>query len=274
MSVFGRAQGSNPPSGDSGEVFRAYADYYDALYSDKNYAKECAFLGEVFRREGVPEGGRILDLGCGTGGHALCLAASGYRVTGVDRSPEMIGRARLKAAESSGLPLEFVISDVRHAELGRDFDAVISMFAVVSYMREDEDLSAMLDVARRHLTAGGIFIFDCWHGPGVLATRPSVTTKQARTEDGGRIRRIATPSLDIAASTVEVAYEIEHLDSQGNTVAVLRESHTVRYLFPDKLVELLLASGFEIVSLSPFCDLSRPADERDWNITIIARAVK
>lgn len=273
MNPWDHEQGLTPHASDSGVVFRAYADYYDALYSDKDYAAECAFLGEVFRRESVPEGGRVLDLGCGTGGHALCLATAGYRVTGVDRSPEMIGRAKMKAAKRESLSAEFVVSDVRHAELGRDFDAVISMFAVVSYMRGDEDLSAMFGTARRHLSEGGVFIFDCWHGPGVLAMRPSVTLKQAQTEDGGRVVRTATPSLDSASGTVEVAYEIEHLDFEGSTVAILRESHTLRYLFPDELVELLFASGFELVSLTPFCDLSRPADERDWNITIVARAV-
>jgi len=273
MSPFDHERGVTPHPSDSGEVFRAYADYYDALYSDKGYKEECSFIVEVFRRESVPEGGRVLDLGCGTGAHALFLAASGYRVTGVDCSPEMIRRAKAKAALSGGLSVEFAVSDVRYAELGRDFDAVISMFAVVSYMRDDDDLSAMFNTARHHLAIGGIFIFDCWHGPAVLAIRPSVTSKQVQTEDGGRLERSARPSLNIAADTVEVAYEIEHLDFEGNTVATLRESHTLRYLFPDKLAGLLFASGFELVSLSPFCDFSRPADERDWNITIVARAV-
>jgi len=79
----------------SDQVFgQAYADQYDLLYHDKDYEAECDLLEEVFRRYGQEPIKSILDLGCGTGNHAILLARRGYRVTGVDLSADMLAHAR------------------------------------------------------------------------------------------------------------------------------------------------------------------------------------
>jgi len=56
------------------------ADFYDLVYSDKDYEAECDLLEEIFRRYGAGPVQNLLDLGGGTGGHALPLAWRGYRV--------------------------------------------------------------------------------------------------------------------------------------------------------------------------------------------------
>jgi len=54
-------------------VFNAYASSYDGLYRDKDYEAECDFLEQIFARYARAPIRTILDLGCGTGGHALAL---------------------------------------------------------------------------------------------------------------------------------------------------------------------------------------------------------
>ena len=66
-----------------------YASAYDALYHDKDYERECDFLEAIFRKYSKKVK-TILDLGCGTAGHALILARRGYEVVGVDRSVTML----------------------------------------------------------------------------------------------------------------------------------------------------------------------------------------
>jgi SAM-dependent methyltransferase len=65
-------------------------------------------------------GGPLLDLACGTGRMALRMAALGYQVTGVDITPEMIARARQKAAQQ-GVSIEWVVADARTFHLQQQF---------------------------------------------------------------------------------------------------------------------------------------------------------
>src|SRR5260370_19420094 len=79
----------------SGVVFGAdYANAYDVLYQDKDYASECDLIERVFAEYAAGRRVKgVLDLGCGTGGHAVPLAERGYEVVGVDRSAEMLRHA-------------------------------------------------------------------------------------------------------------------------------------------------------------------------------------
>ena len=69
----------------------AYASAYDQLYVEKNYASECDMIEALLELGGVRrKKGKLLDLGCGTGNHAIPLARRGYEVTGVDLSEDML----------------------------------------------------------------------------------------------------------------------------------------------------------------------------------------
>jgi len=69
--------------------------------------------------------GRVLDVGCGTGEHALMAAALGLEAMGVDASPRAIRLAKTKADER-GLPVRFVVWDaLQLAALGERFDTVL-----------------------------------------------------------------------------------------------------------------------------------------------------
>lgn len=251
------------------ELFGTYAGFYDALYADKDYSAECDFLQQVFTSSGVRAGGSVLDLGCGTGGHALLLAGRGYDVTGVDRSAAMIERARGKSTDGSP---EFIVCDVRDLALGRTFDAVISMFAVVSYQLTDDDLLSMFSAVRRHLEPGGLFVFDAWFGPAVLTEQPEPRTKRLVTPEGDTITREAVPHLDVVEQTVEVSYDVTR-QRGGAVVESSRESHKVRFLFAREIEHFLGHAEMELVTLSPFMKLGRKPGSGDWNVSVVARAI-
>ncbi len=261
-----------PLHGDGASgLFSRYASFYDALYADKDYEAECDFLVLVLGEHGVGAGASILDLGSGTGNHDIPLARRGFEVTGVDRSAEMVGLAREKAAEA-GMAVDFVVGDVRDIDLGRTFDAVVSMFAVVCYQLTNDDLLRMFTDVRRHLEAGGLFVFDGWFGPGVLVNQPEVRTKVVTDASGDVITRVARPTLDVLADTVEVAYEVKR-ESGGKVVAETSETHPMRFIFAQEIVLLLGLSGLELVAFGPFMDVSRPITASDWNFSAVARAI-
>jgi SAM-dependent methyltransferase len=151
---------------------KEYSGVYDCLYQDKNYERECDFIESAFNKfSGKVRS--ILDLGCGTGGHALVLSKRGYQVVGVDISKEMLDIARRKADKYNPF-LKFIESDIRSLNIQEKFDAVISMFAVMSYQITNEDILDVCRTAENHLTSNGVFLFDCWNGSAVLTQKPSV----------------------------------------------------------------------------------------------------
>ena len=158
-------------------TFGDYARYYNLLYRDKDYAGETAFVLEIMKKHGcIPR--TLLDLGCGTGRHAVEMTRQGVQVTGVDMSETMltIGQENIRDLNRSGFsaPLpELLQGDARSVRLGKQFDAVVSLFHVMSYQNTEEDALAVLETAREHLKPGGLFFFDFWHGPGVLRDLPA-----------------------------------------------------------------------------------------------------
>lgn len=252
----------------SGVFGASYADAYDALYADKDYDAECDLVQLLASRYGIGAAS-ILDLGCGTGRHAVALAARGCTVTGVDVSADMLLRAEARA-ESAGVSVDFVAGDVRDVRLGRRFDVVLLMFAVLGYQLDDHDVEAALATAAEHLRPGGVVIFDVWNGPAVEAIGPTTRTK-AVAAGGGQILRTARGTLDTRSRTCIVEYGLEWV-VDGNVVRTAKEQHRMRYFFEAELRAFARGAGCEITHASAFPDADRPANSDDWNALYVARS--
>lgn len=249
----------------------AYAAVYDLLYAEKDYESECRFLDELFLAwEGAVRS--VLDLGCGTGGHAARLVQKGYAVTGVDRSAAMLSAARRRALEPGVARerLRFVKADIRELDLCESFDAGIAMFAVLGYQTSDADLAQALRCVRRHLRSGGAFVFDGWWGPGVLAAPPAARVKTVEAP-GGRVVRHAHPRLDLERQVVHVHYTFERFE-RTRLVDHGEEMHSVRFHFAGALEERLVESGLRLVRLGSFSEPSRLPTTSDWKYLALAEA--
>lgn len=249
-------------------VFQRYSNYYDSLYAEKDFAAECDFVETVFDDYADHPVKCILDLGCGTGGHAVLLAHRGYQLSGVDISGSMLSIARSKAKELH-LKIDYQLQNIRELQFEKSFDAVISMFAVMGYQTSNRDLEQTILSVGRHLNPGGLFIFDGWFGPAVLSERPVERTKIIETETG-RIMRHARPELDIVNQVVRVFYKVLHL-SGDTLIDEVDEVHDMRFFFHQEIKYFLEKSGFELLKISPFLELDRPITEYDWNMSVVAR---
>lgn len=251
-------------------VFEQYARYYDMLYHDKDYDAECNFLEKIFEAYASKPVRSILDLGCGTGGHAIPLARRGYAVTGVDLSAQMLSVARSKSVDA-GLAIELLAGDARQTKLGHTFDVVLAMFAVMGYQTSNADLEAVIQTARRHLLPGGLFVFDAWFGPAVLSQRPA--DRYRIVEDGNeRVYRFAHPELNVVTQTVVVNYRILQIQA-GQLLEEVTEAHSMRFLFLQEVAYFLERNGFRLRQACPFLEMGRELTERDWNMTVIAEAL-
>lgn len=248
---------------------QGYADQYDLFYGDKDYESECDLLEQALKRHGKEPVQTILDLGCGTGNHSIPLARRGYKVHGVDISENMLAHAVEKAQkETIKYPPVFSQGDVRSVDLGKQFDVVLMMFAVLGYQLTNEDVLAALRTVRKNLKPGGLFIFDVWYGPAVLAIRPSDRVKVIPTQDG-KLIRIASGTLDINSQIAEVNYHVLKI-SGDKLVNETEETHKMRYFFSQELEMALNQTGLSLRTLTAFPNLTKPADETTWNTLIIA----
>ena len=256
----------------SDAVFKqGYADQYDLFYGDKDYESECDLLEQAFQRYSKESAQTILDLGCGTGNHSIPLARRGYKVHGVDLSEDMLAHAVEKAQkETIKYPPVFSQGDVRSVDLGKQFDAALMMFAVLGYQLTNEDVIATLRTVRNHLKPGGLFIFDVWYGPAVLAIRLSERVKIIPTVDG-KVIRTATGSLDTTHHLGKVCYHVWQL-SGDRVISETEEAHAMRFFFSMELELLLSICGLRLESLTAFPSLEKSADVTSWNVLVVAKS--
>lgn len=139
-----------------------------------------------------------LDSGCGTGEHALMLAARGHDVVGVDISPRAIVRAEAKAAERR-LTATFIVGDVLALDLlGRHFMTVIDsgMFHVF----DDDDRARYVQSLASVMDPGGTLHLLCFseHTPGEGGPRRVTQTEISDSfEDGWGVETIQAARIDV-----------------------------------------------------------------------------
>jgi cyclopropane fatty-acyl-phospholipid synthase-like methyltransferase len=104
--------------------------------------------------------GHVLDVGCGTGEHALLAAAHGMAATGVDLSPRALRTAQQKAAERR-LDARFIVHDARRlAELGAAFETVLD--CGLFHVFDDTDRAAYVESLRHAVVIGGRYHLLCF----------------------------------------------------------------------------------------------------------------
>jgi len=250
-------------------AFTGYARHYDVLYADKDYAGEVDYVVSLIAQQ-CPKALTVLDLGCGTGRHAVDLARRGYRVLGVDASDAMLELATRRSVELE-IPadqLAWSRGDVRSFRAGKEFDVVLALFHVASYQTTADDLSRFLATAATHLRPGGVFILDFWYGPAVLSEQPSVRIKRADTRDS-TLLRIAEPILYPNHNCVEVHYTLLVSDKRTSTSETITETHRMRYLFVPEVEALMLQVGLRSIRCEQWLTGRSPAIDT-WSVAMVA----
>lgn len=253
------------------QVFDAYSKYYDLLYQDKDYKSEAQYTAKLVNQS-LPNAKNILELGCGTGTHAVHLAENGFNIHGIDISNTMLDSAQIRCSK---LPAEiakqisFDHGDIRNVRTNRTYDAVISLFHVVSYQVCNSDLLATFETAAIHLKTGGVFIFDFWYGPAVLTEKPAVRIKRLNNNDL-EIVRIAEPVMNPNENTVDVNFSIIIKDNNTNQTEEISESHHMRYMFIPELKFLLAKAGFKDIIFKEWLT-DNDAGLDTWSVCAVAK---
>ena len=154
--------GPDQPFADYDPFAWAYNEHWSGPFAAQVMAALDALL-----LPGLPRSARILDLCCGTGQLAAKLTGRGFRVTGVDGSPEMLRHARANAPSA-----DFVHADARSFHLPERFDAVVCTFDSLNHIMNFDELVAVFRNVRAALSPEGRFLFDLNMEQGYLERRP------------------------------------------------------------------------------------------------------
>ena len=173
------------------EAYTDFAQVYDELMDETPYEEWCDFLEMLLEKHGfskndiavtngkeetaevsaadttsecvaknlAQERNTILDLGCGTGTLTELFASRGYDMIGIDNAQEMLQIA-LEKRERSGLPILYLLQDMREFELYGTVGAVISVCDSLNYLLEESDIIKTFRLVNNYLYPQGLFIFD------------------------------------------------------------------------------------------------------------------
>lgn len=140
-----------------------------AKFTDAQYADEVDFIEDSL---GVAKGGTLLDLGCGTGRHAIELTRRGYSVVGFDLSLAMLARAGEEAQERNQ-KINFVQGDMREMTFDEAFDGIYCWGTTFGYFEEEKNIH-VLNKVHKGLRHGGQFLLDVVCRDFVIKQSPSL----------------------------------------------------------------------------------------------------
>ena len=244
------------------DVFNVYSRYYDLLYRDKDYAAEVDYIKALLARQGLTQG-ELLEFGSGTGKHGRLLASQGYKVHGIERSANMVAEAEL------ALNFTCQQGDICTIDMGRTYDAVLSLFHVISYQISNESVNSVFERAAAHLAEGGLFVFDFWYTPAVYTDRPSVRIKRIKNEKI-EITRIAEPVILANENRVDVKYTIFVRNLASDAIDSIDETHPMRHFSLPEIDLFASAHGFERIAAENFLSGKLPCEDT-WGVCVILR---
>jgi SAM-dependent methyltransferase len=211
---------------DAGAYGRWWAGDYDALYEDRDDTAAVA----AFVAARAP-GGHVLEMGVGTGRLAVPMAAAGLVVTGVDASPEMLGRLR---ARPGGAAITVMQADFATVDAGGPYDVVLFAFSTLFLVPSQAGQLACLANARRHLKPGGSLVVEAFVPDHSRWTRDQNIAIGRLDASGVSLKLSVHDRVNQVITTQDVSVE-----ASGTTL----RPNLLRYFWPAELDAMALASG-------------------------------
>lgn len=223
------------------EAFYAHPRLYDLMFPGRGPSVD------FYRADANRQGGRVLELGCGTGNKLIPIASDGQHCVGLDLSADMLAEAQHKARES-GVAVEWVQGDMRAFDLGRTFDYVFIAANSLLHLHDAGDLVSCFQSVRRHLAPGARFVFDVFspsvrllaEADGERRTRKSLSFVDP---DRGDVSVDVAETYDAPTQVTRGTWYLSS-DSEPDFVVAPLE---IRSIFPQELPLLLSLGGLRLV---------------------------
>ncbi len=143
------------------KLFENYGETYDKESFTHGTLGEVDFLEQEMQSN---KNLRVLDVGCGTGRHAIELTKRGYQVVGIDLSDSQLAKAKAKASQE-GLEIPFLKADARTLPFHQEFDVAIMICEGAFPLMETDQMNfEILQSVANALKSKGLFIFTTLNG--------------------------------------------------------------------------------------------------------------
>ena len=220
-----------------------YLGAYRETISPENAVVESAFVHRALQLRRDAE---VLDLCCGHGRHAVILALTGLRVTGLDLSEAYLERAEAIAA-SAGVDLPLVCSDMRELPFEGRFDAVINIFTSFGYLNSDEEDQKVLHQVAKALKPGGQFLIDLINREWVVS---NYVREERKVVPNGTVYE-ERREIDLLHSRINNSFTVTSPDgtahhTDGLTIRLYSLTELVRKLEAAGLVYRTVYGGYEL----------------------------
>lgn len=216
--------------------YRELANYYDKIYSFKEYKKEAENIKELIRKYKKSSGNKLLDLACGTGNH-LQYFTEDYDCFGLDLHEGM-----LKIAQEKIPSARFIQANMKDFRIDQQFDVIISLFSSIGYILTKKELLETFKTISNHLVKGGLVIIEPWLEPSEYGIGGAHMT----TFEDGNDLKIAR--LNISERKGDIAHLEMHWLIAERDVGVkhFTDVHQLALFSRDILIDYMKNSGLEV----------------------------
>ena len=219
-------------STEQAKLYTELACWWQLVAPTKDYAKDAAFFGKLFRAGNATT---LLELGSGGGGNVAWLLKNDFTLTLTDISGAMLAESKKQNPE-----LEHNQGDMRELRIGRTFDGVLIHDAIM-YMTSEEDLRAALLTAYEHCKPGGVVVIV----PDWVAENFRPHTTHEGKYAGERGVRYLEWIWDADPNDTKVNYEFILALKEGDELRTVVDRHVVGVFPCATWVRLLQDVGFE-----------------------------
>jgi SAM-dependent methyltransferase len=208
-----------------------FGNEYLTVYAHRNESEARTLIRLIQRNLVVPSGGRILDLCCGQGRHALLLANMGYAVVGIDLSRTLLNIAKFKHSAAGNA--FFVQADMRFLPAQNTYDLLLNLFTSFGYFESDEENQSVFKQFVVALKPEGQFVFDYFNAPHLIENL--VLHQKDKLYDG-----FIQQERRLYRGRVEKKITIQ----KNGTSSVFYES--VKIYYPDQIIKMIQKAGLQI----------------------------
>lgn len=223
------------------------AQYYDA--ENQHFLDDLPLYIELAEEHG----GKILDVGCGTGRVTFHLASAGYDVVGVDYSEQMLAIAERKLQASPALRsrVKLVQTDILQYVSVEQFPLVLVPYNGLMHFPEQADQLAVLERLSTLMADDGLLVMDLPNAGEAMATENDGTLILERSflVDGNLVMQQSVSYIDRVQQHLSVTWIYDEIGAEDQVLRRTLAPLALRYITWGEMQLLLRLAGLAIVDV-------------------------